>query len=222
MKPLLTAIVLFYFLSPAFSQRFRFDLDGQLAFYNLKAPKGSSVQYSTKPGLKSGLGMTCYFSDKVSATSGLGYNIISHNVSYRFTALQPNDPAIPVSSEFKPGYLEIPILVNYHFIRQPKTNLYLSTGLISSHLVSENDKTSFQDNSVHKSGYLNSQLFSFQLAAGALFSVNQKLGIKVEPQYRKFFKGFDRFMSESFGAQNPSAINVNVGIAFYPGKRPRS
>jgi opacity protein-like surface antigen len=199
------------FISPAFSQQLRFDLESTICFYHIQEQE--TRQYNSRPGLKSSIGITYKLPGKISITSGIGLSVVSYNTAYGFITLQQNDPLVPVSSEIRATYLDIPLLINYQLSTNTKTNLYLNSGIVSSQLVREDDKTIFQDHSVRSSGYLNSQLLSFQFGAGVLFALNEKLSLKLEPQYRLFQKSFDRMMFNK-----PSALNIVFGIAYYPSK----
>ena len=107
------------------------------------------------------------------------------------------------------GYLEIPVIYNFSFLSKEKIVLYSATGIVTSILISSDDRTTFEDNSIRSSGNLNSFLPSLQLGAGLEYDLNQNWGIKIEPQYRFYLKGFDNLMN-----QHPTAINGTIGIVY--------
>jgi hypothetical protein len=179
------------------------------SFYTLAAETGFAHEYTSKSSFRAGIDLLFFLSRKSELRTGISYSNVGYKVDYNYVFTIPGDPQIPRSGDITAGYLEIPIAYNFNCISNEKLVMYLSTGIISSILISSDDKTTFEDNSIRSSGYLNSFLLSFQVAAGIRYNLNDLLGIKFEPQYQLFMKGIDKFMNQS-----PTAINLMIGMVY--------
>lgn len=222
-KNLLTSTVFFiltaFFSLTSFSQdtskttqpKWTIGLSGSFNSYqNIKAHTGFNHTYTyTKTGFRGGIDLSYHFSKRSAVTTGLFYFNVGYKVDYVWIFQQPNDPAIPRNTDVKAGYLDIPAIYNFSIVSQDKIVIYTSTGIVSSILISNNGNTTYEDNSVRKFESLNSFIPSLQLGAGLQYNFNDKLGIKIESQYRLFSKGFDKIMNQS-----PTTICGTVGIVY--------
>lgn len=208
----MAVIFLLHFKILAFSQdtKLTIGVNGSPSFYNLKASKGFDHQYIyDNPKFRSGIDLSYYFYKKSSISTGLFYFRIGYKVDYVFIFRDQGDPLIPKYSEIKTNYLDIPVIYNTTLLSKEKFSIYSSTGIVASILISSFDQTTFENNSVRNSKFSNSFLFSFQLGSGLKYNLSEKFSIKIEPQYRLFFKGFDKLMT-----QYPSVFNGTFGIIY--------
>jgi opacity protein-like surface antigen len=212
MKALRTATLLLIMPTLVFCQekKLTIGINGAPSFYTIKSDNlGVNHQYTSKPGYHVGIDLSFHFSKRSEITTGLYYSNAGYKVDYNYIFQQTADPAIPRSGDITMGYLEIPVIYNFSFITKEKFVLYSGAGIVSSFLKSSNDRTTFQDNSIRSSGYLNSFLPSLQLGLGLEYDLNKNWGIKIEPQYRFYLKGFDIWMN-----QRPTAFNGTIGIVY--------
>ncbi|PKP01464.1 MAG: hypothetical protein CVU11_15170 [Bacteroidetes bacterium HGW-Bacteroidetes-6] len=179
------------------------------AFYSIKTWTGFDHQYSPKFSFTGGFDVYFFASKRFAISSGLQYSSIGYKVDYAYTFLHNNDPLIPRSGDIRAGYLDIPVVFSFDFISTEKAAVYLSGGAISSMLILSNDRTTFEDNTVRDSGFLNPFIMSVRLGAGFRYNVNEKITLKAEPQFRYFFKGIDEMMD-----QHPVSVNASLGIIF--------
>ena len=190
------------------------DIAGSPCFYNIKSAKGFNHDYKPKQSYNIGVDLLYRFNKRSLISLGFYYSSLSYNVVYNYIYSVQGDPSIPSSGNISAKYLDIPLIYSpwaYGFYISPKQKLELniSTGIVSSMLLSSNDNTTFEDNSIRNSGYLNSFVLSVQLGVGLKYIYNDKIGIVIEPQYKWFLKGIDKLMN-----QYPTAINGKVGIIF--------
>jgi len=179
------------------------------SFYTVTSETGFNHHYASEPGFRGGVDLSFHLSRKSILTTGVYYSSVGYKVEYNYILNDPGDPAIPRSGDINAGYVDIPIAYNFNFISKEKLILYISSGIISSMLISSDDKTTFEDNSIRSSGYLNSFLLSLQLGIGFRYNISDRLGIKIEPQYQFFMEGIDKMMN-----QHPASFNIALGIVY--------
>jgi len=138
----------------------------------------------------------------------LYYTNINYEVKYYFIYVGTPDPAIPRSGVVSANYIDIPVLYDFLFVKE-KLQVYSSIGLVPAFLISSDDKTTFEDNSIRDSGYLSSFLLSSQLGVGLGYKINEKIEIKFEPQFRKYLSSIDSFMGS-----NTIAIKGLLGVVY--------
>lgn len=178
------------------------------SYSNIKAHSGFNHQYTyTKTTLSYGIDICYHFSKRSALTTGLHFFNVAYKVDYAWIFQQPNDPAIPRNTEVRANYADIPIIYNFKIISRDKIVIYTATGIVASFLSSSSGSTTYEDNSVRKFDYLNSFISSLHLGIGLQYNLNKNIGIKVEPNYRLFLKGFDSIMEQS-----PTAICGTVSI----------
>lgn len=151
---------------------------------------------------------------------GVAYSVTKYRTDYHHIVFQPNDPLIPVHSEMSPGYLEFPMLVEYfgsendlfgfnRILKSNKIQSYIVGGLTFSKLVSEKDETLFANNVIRKSGYLNTELFSFNFGGGVRKQLSNKTKLKIEVLYEHYFSRLDAFMKDK-----PEGIQFTFGFTY--------
>jgi opacity protein-like surface antigen len=181
---------------------------GVNSYLNIKANPGFDHKYNfTKTGFRYGIDLSYRFSKRSAITTGLFYYNVAYKVYYAWILQQPNDPFIPSNTDIRINYLDIPIIYNFSIISQGKILVYTATGVIASFLSSQTGSTTYQDNSVRNFENVNSYITSLQLGVGLQYNLNKNFGIKIEPHYRLFLKGFDNIMEQS-----PKAMNATIGI----------
>jgi len=181
---------------------------GLNSFSNIKTHQGFNHNYSyTKIGLRCGIDLSYSFSKRSTITTGLFYFNVAYKADYVWITSQPNDPNIPIHTEVKINYIDIPLIYNFNIIARDKIVVYSASGIISSLKFSSTGLTTYGDFSVRKFESLNSYIPSLQLGVGLRYNFNRYVGIKIEPYYRLFLKGFDTIMAKS-----PRAINGTFSI----------
>jgi hypothetical protein len=186
-----------------------FEFEAFPLYYKIKSHHGFNHKYLSDIDFGAGLGVSYFFSPKSSIKTGLTYMPVNYNVEYKYIFMDSLDPSIPRSADIRLGYLDIPFAYNLNLKLNDKFTLNTTSGITSSFLIIEKDNTLFEDNTVRKSGFTNQLIFSVQLGIGLCYNLNQKLGLKLEPRYRRFFKGFDILMY-----QQPSSLNIAIGITY--------
>lgn len=211
MKVIITLTLLLSLTEESFSQNKNMELGLSIApsFYQLKPQNGFEHVYNSDVNFLAGIDISFPVFKKSNLLTGVYYSNLKYNIDYKFTFEDPGDPFIPRYGDIAASYLEIPLIYILKFTSSGKFIPYSSLGLISSILISSDDKTTFEDNSIRSSGYLTSFLASLQLGIGLKYKLNDKWQLKLEPQYRLYLKGFDKMMY-----QKPSSINIPFGVIY--------
>jgi hypothetical protein len=176
---------------------------------SITSEAGITHRYIFKTHFRAGLDISFLLSRKSALSTGLHYSSIRYKAEYNYTINDSGDSSIPQGADISAGYLDIPITYNFNFRSKKKLGMLLSAGIISSLLISSDDKTSFEDHTIRDSGSLNSFLFSLKTGIGLRYSLKERLGIKLEPWYQIFMKGFDTTMN-----RHPAAINLTIAIIY--------
>ncbi len=207
-----TATILFFLLLPTLvfcqNKKFTIGIAGSPTFFDIKSAKGFNHEYTKKISYRIGLDIEFPLGKRSTIATGAYYTTLGYKVVYKYIFAQSNDPYIPRNTDVTANYLDIPLTYNFKIIAKPKFELYLLAGAVYSKLISSNDRTTFEDNSVRNSGYLNSSLLSLQSGGGVQYKLTDRLGIKLNSHCRLFTKGIDRIMY-----QQTKAFDVTLGIA---------
>ncbi len=178
-------------------------------FYSIKSHPGFGHTYHADVGMSIGLESFYSFGNRINLGLGGSLNSLSYQVNYLYTFEDPGDPHIPRSSIKKAVYLDIPLFLRTDLLVSNKMKLYTSLAVNSSFLINSEDQTTFEDNSVRDSGFLNSFLLSSQLGLGLVYKLHPKIGLKFESKFRYYLKGFDVLMNA-----NPSLVQTVIGIEY--------
>ena len=211
MKQTITILFFILFQTLVFSQnkKLTVGIAGAPTYYNVKSAEGFNHEYTKKLSYRVGLDLGFHLGKRSTISTGAYYSTIGYKVVYKYIFIQPNDPYIPRNADITANYLEIPLTYNFNVVAKPKLEFYLSAGIIYSRLMSSDDRTTFENNSVRSSGYLNSSLLSLQGGIGLQYNFTDRLGIKLEPHYRLFTKGIDRIIY-----QQTKSFDATLGIIF--------
>ena len=181
---------------------------GVNSYSDIKSHPGFDHKYTyTKTGFRFGIDLSYRFSKRSAITTGLLYYNVAYKANFSYNFHQPNDPFIPRNTDVRINYYDIPIIYNFSIISKDKIVVYTATGIIASLLSSQKGSTTYEDNSVRKFDHVNSFITSLQLGVGLQYNFNKIFGIKIEPNYRLYLKGFDIMMEQS-----PKALNSTIGI----------
>ena len=215
MKKIILGISILLFTITVHSQDkgWSIGLIGSPNFYSVKSHKGFNHSYQTDLGLTIGLESIYSFSNKLDLGLGANLTSLGYQVNYEYTFLDLGDPYIPRSGNIKASYIDIPLFVRINILLDDKIRLYHSIAVNPSFLINSEDQTIFEDNSIRKSGYLNSFVISGQLGLGFAYKLNQKIRLKFEPRFRSYLKGFDILMNN-----HPTLLQTIVGIEYKFGK----
>jgi len=175
----------------------------------IKTPKRFNHDYKSGISRSFTVDILIPFSHRSNFQTGISITNIKYSVDYDFVTQQPGDPNIPRSADFSPIYLEVPVTYCINTSLRGRFSVFGCAGFIFSKLIVQNDKTTFEDNSIRRSGYLSEFLTSINLGVGILYSVNEKISLNFKPQYRIFLSAFDNKMES-----NPSLIGVQFGLSY--------
>jgi opacity protein-like surface antigen len=216
MKKLILGISILLFTSTAYSQDkgWSIGIIGSPNFYSVKSHEGFNHSYQTDLGLTIGLESIYSLSNKLDLGLGANLTSLGYQVNYEYTFLDPGDPYIPRSGNITANYIDIPIFLRVNLLSSDKFALYPSVAFNSLFLINSKDQTTFEDNSVRESNYLNSLIFSGQFGLGVAYSLNEKMRIKLEPRFRYYLKGFDTIMNA-----HPTLFQAMIGIEYKIGKK---
>lgn len=175
---------------------------------NIKAESGFLHKYKY-PKLQPywGIEIGYILSKRTIISSGLFILYVAYQTDYLWKVQQPSDPAIPITSKNKIAYLDIPLICDFSFIQKGKFEIVSTLGFISSLMINNTSQTTFANNSVKLNKSVTTFIPSLQLGIG--FQNNEHNGrLKIEPEYRFFFKGFDSIMYQS-----PSAFLLKLSFS---------
>lgn len=179
-------------------------VSGGIVYYNnIHSISGFQHQYEynkISPLYSLDIGYKC--SKRLNFSTGFSYFQVKYKANFNWTAVNTNDPSMPLTTNINPSIYDIPITCAFNFIAKEKFSYYCSTGINLSFLASKEKTTVYMDNSTRRFDYLNPFIQGAHFGTGVLIK-----GIKIEAQYRMFSKGFDSFM-----LQNPSAFCLKIGI----------
>ena len=189
-------------------------LIGAPNFYNIKPMKGVDYfSYENDLGLTIGLETVYSFNQKLNVGIGTNLTNLAYQGQYNFTFIDPGDPVIPREGNIKLVHLDIPVFARMNVLKHHKIGLYPCIALNSSFLIDYEDETTFEDNSIRESGHLNSFLLSAQISLGLMYKLNDKISLRFEPRFRKYFKGFDELIN-----RGQELFQTVVGIEYKFGK----
>lgn len=190
MKHILVILNLLLLSSLGFSQenKLQFGLSGGLNYYALLSAKGFEHKFTTKPGSDIGLITMYRLSPHCELSLRTIYESFSYHADYAFTFLQPNDPYIPRTAEVSVSYLNITPTYGYVFTRKGRSELFLEIGPTVQLLASHSDETTFEDNSVRDSQYLNKTLYGVSFTCGVNWYVADHVTLALVPELRTLLK----------------------------------
>jgi|GEM_PF-1751937 len=179
------------------------------SWYNIQPAEGLTQSYTTGFSFRSGVDARYHLNDRLTLSTGAFLSEIAYDVDYDFTFIDPNDPLIPREGRIRALYTDIPIELSYDIISGEHFSVYTAVGGIASVLVHSGDSTTFENDQIRDSEYLESFLMSLKAGAGVRYKINEQFAVRIEPQFRYFLKYIDLMMS-----YHPTATDLNFGVDF--------
>lgn len=147
----------------------------------------------------------------------LGATYVSKNfhLHYNYKVLDLSDPfPVPDKTSVKLQYLETPLTFGYALTSWKKYSVMVATGLYPSFLLSEDEKTTYQNQGDPNTNYFlnanRSTLFSASFGFIIHRYLNRSCGIFIEPGYLYFFEP----VNEQAMNSRPSLLRLKMGIQF--------
>lgn len=135
-----------------------------------------------------GLQVNYLFNERLGIRSGVSYARKGYMVTYDWVLYDINgllDPLIPVRSEYRLAYLDIPIGVYYQVVSTNRYHLSPSIGIMNSILIGEREVTEMLLGEMKETDYNTSEPNPYLLGArlGLIndFNLNESIFISLEP-----------------------------------------
>lgn len=192
--------------------RWSVGVSGAVAAYSgIKAYSSYEHTYtSTKVGFRGGMDLCYRFSERSALATGLHIFDVAYQTDYKWIFIDPGDPSILRNSDVRTEYLDVPAIYHLTLTTDGKLSWYAAAGFVASIRTSQTTTATYEDNSVREFDELHTSLLSMQLGVGLQYMPHPRIGIKIEPQYRIFLKGFDSIM-----AQSPMAGLGSVAVQYH-------
>ena len=219
MKTFITPAMILLFIGTAYGQESRLSvgITGSPDFYNFdfQPPEFSNFTFDTDINLSLGASARYELSDNFLLNLKILYSTRDFALDYNFRLTSPNDPLLPEvrrRTSVDLSYLDIPISVNYAFLKRSNFDLFFSAGFAPGFLVADDETLIYEDGRREKANdltfNLNSFIISGFLGAGIRYHVIDRLAIVLEPQYRHFF---NRISDDGYEDDTPRLFSVAIG-----------
>lgn len=212
MKRLILILTILDISSLAYSQDNKWSIAVVASpnFYTIPVPEFSSQEYNANIGLS--IGADAYYSlnKKLDLGLGLSFRTINYQVDYNFNFRDAGDPNIPRQENMSAGYLETPFTIRWRALSKGKMTVSPIVGLNASFLLSADQKTTYEDNSVREADYLNTSLLSCVAGIEASYQLNKNISLKLAPRFNYYFNTFDPLASV-----NPTLFQTQIGFEYY-------
>jgi len=179
------------------------------SFYSIGPADGMCHTYITRFSFRSGVDVRYHLNDQITLSTGAYLSEIAYDVDYDFSFIDPYDPLIPREGSIHALYLDIPLEFSCNIVSGEHFSVYGALGGIASVLVHSGDSTTFENDQIRDSEYLESFLISLKAGAGVRYKINDRFAVRIEPQFRFFLKPFDFMMSD-----HPTATDIHFGVDF--------
>jgi len=205
------------FLALGQENRMSFGLAGSVDKYNFDFQPFAGINQKQTNDLSYSFGLRFQYglNDKMLLRSGVFYSEKGYKTDYLWGPLvDPGDPYLPVESNLKLYYLNVPIMIGYNIINKAKFKLAPSTGIISEFLIGNTETSVFGDNSERASAFLNENLSAVLLSVQANIAFEYHFArnafLTFEPYMRYGFNKIDgRVMSSK-----PMSYGVSLSINY--------
>jgi hypothetical protein len=218
MKLKLLSVFLFFTAFNSFGQTkkafFGASISADWNTYLLVQDQGA-FDYKGRPNFSAGALMRYHLSNQFSLDGGLYFSTKNYKEKIDFSkylAITPEDPLLTGGKTAQilhnQQFLDIPVALNYNFIRNNQTDYYLSLGVVGSTLLSYQHKGSSKglDKLSNNIPY-NDFLGSIKIGIGT-FLKTDKFGVNVEPQIRWFITEVHKEAIK----ENPVHVGIQVSV----------
>lgn len=179
--------------------------------YGTMHPDIAGFPYSARVGFSAGVQAWYPATKQVSLGAGLLYSRKDYQLTYEYRVIDRGDPNLPVRSNLRPAYLELPLAVRYALATSSTWAVHASTGITGSFLVHSAAKTTYDDghSAVAKpeGEPFNAVLWSLPVGLGVTYYVSPRLGLVLEPQCRYYLNKIDANAFQT----NPVQLSLRVG-----------
>ena len=198
MKILTTLFILLMstFIALGQDSRLSVGVTGSTDFYNMDflPVEASPGTFDTDLNYSIGASARYRFNENLGLNLKIVYATRDFTLNHNYRFIEPNDPLffeLPRRTSVNLSYLDLPVSVNYVFLKKNNFDIFFSAGVAPGVLLSDDESTVFEDNHKEKTedltNDLNAFLVSSTLGAGIKYHLTDKLAIILEPQYRYFF-----------------------------------
>lgn len=185
-----------------------------LYYYDIKPVYGENHKLTSKFNYSIGFRFQYDFSKKILINSGFFYSTKGYIMDWEFIVSDPGDPMLPVETNLKVKYLDIPINIGYRLFNNEKIKILSSGGPIFGLLIDNKETSIFGDNSEIDSRLLNKNLnqaiFSINFNFGLEYYFHNNLFLSIVP----FFTYGLNKMDENFMNSNQFCIGTNIGFYY--------
>ncbi len=168
--------------------------------------------YSQRTSYSAGLNFGYDLNEMFSLRSGVLYSKKDYELDFEFRVITPGDPNIPDLWTYKNSYLEIPLQVDYRFVRKEKINVGASLGWITSFLVKDKRITISDAGTgstyVNENTDLNKTLMALSASVSFEYVFNETVSVLMEPYSRWWMQPFDTVSMN----ENPTSTGISIGL----------
>lgn len=131
---------------------------------------------------------------------------VKYDVKYDWGSQQGINSVLPDHSNYRSLYIDVPLNYHFSFIARDRFSVYTTAGVAATILNGSDDSTTYFDNSVHESVFINKFIPAVQFGVGFRYEWKDNY-FAIEPHYRVFMKGFDSVMDQS-----PQAMYISLSF----------
>lgn len=195
MRKLLTVLL----FTVTFAANAQSQFSGSLGFgineYLPKSHPGFEHHYYPGAGYSISASLGYFLTDAVEIQLRTSIDDVNYTTTYTWVAIQPNDPAIPYSTNYNHMSLNLGLGSCYRKSFGDKNALCLS-GAIETSVASTGDEVSVMGNNTVKStNYLTKSIPGIRAGIGWQYAVSPRLGLQLLPEIKVFFRELDLFSS---------------------------
>jgi len=165
------------------------SFDKRLNDYSENPWLGFDHQFSDISEFSFGLQANYQFNEKLGLRSGISYSRKGYKLIYAWIAPDGSngtgDPAIPLESEFRLNYLDIPLSIYYQVVHTNRYTLSPSLGIMNSINIGESEISEMGDGTTNETTFnsfnTNSYLLGARLGLINNFNLSNNIFISLEP-----------------------------------------
>ena len=189
---------------------------GSTDFYNFDFRRIGEYFETFDTDLNASFGVSARYRlrDNLGLNLKILYATRDFTVDHNFRFIDPNDPGfseLPRRTSVELAYLDLPIAINYTWLKKNNVDVFFSAGIAPGFLLSDDESTVFENNDRRNTTSfttgLNTFLIGGFLGAGIQYHLMDRLSIVLEPQYRYFFNR----ISDEIEDSPPQLFSIAVG-----------
>jgi hypothetical protein len=181
--------------------------------YDFRHEPGNRPETSEMP-LASSLGIQIGLThNRIVFKTGIAVSQKNFSVNYNYTFLDPDDPAIPMSTDLKSTYLDIPITFSYSFLKNEKLNIGVGTGVYLSFRQKTTETTHYGANrnveSMKYQGLTRDNMISIPILAPIDLIISKRFILNATPAFRYYTNPYNTGISTLNSVQVSLQLGVN-------------